>query len=87
MAAQRFENTRVRQLFEALPWTPENRLTLARAFLDEEGDIPQEVEYGFVREARNADEAEAIRKSMRELREQHFAKLGKPVPNDRPFLR
>lgn len=68
------------QLFRKLPWTPENRRRIALAFIEEQGDIPAGVWHSFGMEARDSEEAEAINAEMTELRQQHFAKLGKPVP-------
>lgn len=68
------------ELFRTLqPWNAENRRQIALAFLEEQGDLPSGIVYSFCRVV-SSDEGEALMREMTELREQHFAKLGQPVP-------
>ncbi len=70
-----------RELFRALrPWTAENRRTIALAYLEQDGDLPAFVVYSFLRGCADHEEGAAVDREMCELRKQHFAKQGKPVP-------
>jgi hypothetical protein len=66
-------------LMDELEWTPENVLTMARAFLEQEGDVPVSVEYSFL-SSFNAPQTFELEAAIRTMRAEHFARLGKPVP-------
>lgn len=68
------------QLFNELPYTPENRRRIVLAYLEEAGDVPLGVEHSFRMTAASSDDIDAMHAMVDELREQHFAKLGKPLP-------
>jgi len=75
------EHGRAVELLHSLEWTAENRRTIVRAFLEDEGDVPLSVEHSFHMFAKSGDEVQAIDRMIDELRDEHFAKLGQPVPD------
>jgi hypothetical protein len=78
--APRLAQTRAWKLYLELPKTPENREPIARAFLEEWGDIPAEVSHHFAMTAISDADLDAAMELVDRLRKAHFAQLGKPVP-------
>lgn len=77
------KNDRLRERLKVLhaqPCTHENMLAIARAYLEEAGDVPRRVAYGFGMECGTPEEARAIDAAVERLRAEHFKRLGKPVP-------
>lgn len=70
------------QLAIELPWTFENMLRIAQAYLDEPsiGDATPELVQSFIITIPSDDEAEQLNQAIERMRREHFAKLGKPVP-------
>ena len=58
----------------------EHRRTIALAYIEETGDVPLELEHTLGTAAANMDDLNAMQQLIDELRAEHFAKLGKPVP-------
>jgi hypothetical protein len=78
------EKTRAWKLYQDSPppWTQADRRAIAQAFLDDErwGDIPAEVVHHFSMTAENSADLDAVIELVNGMRSEHFAKLGKAVP-------
>lgn len=70
---------RLQQLRQG-PFTHDTMLGIARAYIEETGDVPHRIVYGFGMECRTPEEARNIETEVEKLRSEHFARLGKPVP-------
>lgn len=61
-------------LMRSLTWTSENCMRIAREFINTEDDVPESVMHSF------RMTGPGIAEQAQKLRIEHFARIGKPVP-------